>query len=223
MNTKTILGAAVAAFSLGALAAPAYAVEYAIIPGSGYDGVASGKTGVGNTGTDAFGNPWLWSTTAGPKGADSPGKGYSVWGTPGLGEGLATYKGSEPADAFFVSFVVNHTGATFNQTPSPIVGGYDEWTRFNVCTSKGCVAWTPVYLDSGNEVDFYAPAGDDLTYGETYFVNVLFNQKTLSGKNIGFSADFATAVPEPASWALMILGVAAIGGAVRSRRRLAAA
>ncbi|HSZ50814.1 MAG TPA: PEPxxWA-CTERM sorting domain-containing protein [Caulobacteraceae bacterium] len=222
MKLNMILGAALATLAAGALAAPAYAVEYVIVPGSGYDGVASGKTGVGNSGTDAFGNPWLWSATAGPKGVDSPGKGYSVWGTPGLGKDEATYEGSQPADAFFISFVDDHTGATFNQTASPSPSGYNEWTRFSVCTSS-CVAWTPVYLDSGNEVDFYAPAGDELKDGEKYFVNIVFNQKNLSGKNIGFSAAYATAVPEPASWALMMLGAGAIGGALRSRRRLATA
>ena len=214
--------AAIAALSAGALAVPAYAVELGIVPGSGFSASPSGKTGKGNSGVDAFGNAWLWSTTAGPKNADSPGKGYSVWGSPGLADGNATYDGSQPADAFFISFVIDHTGATFNKTASPTAAGFDEWTRFEVCT-KTCVAWDPVYLDDGNEVDFYAPAGDSLTDGEKYFVNVLFNQKTLNGKNLGFSASFATVVPEPASWSLMVLGVGAIGGALRARRRLAIA
>jgi hypothetical protein len=220
MKLNMTVGAAALALSAGALAVPAHATEYIIIPGSAYAGLASGKTGVGNSGTDAFGNPWLWSKTVDPKSADSPGAGFSVWGSPGLGEGYATYEGSSPADAFFISFVVDHTGATFNETASPSPSGYNEWTRFSVCTPN-CVAWTPVYLDDGNEVDFYAPAGDELKDGENYFVNVVFNQKNLSGKNLGFSAAFATAVPEPASWALMILGAGAIGASARGRRRFA--
>ncbi|MBV8684432.1 MAG: PEP-CTERM sorting domain-containing protein [Caulobacteraceae bacterium] len=222
MNTKTILGAAIAALSFGALATAANAVTYVIVPGSGYDSVATGKTGKGNSGTDAFGNTWQWNKTVDAKGSISPGKGYSAWGTPGLGNGDATYEGSAPADAFFISFVVDHTGATFNKTASPFANGYNEFTRFSVCTTT-CVAWTPMFLSNSNEVDFYAPAGDELKDGEKYFVNVVFNQKTLSGKNIGFSADFATAVPEPGSWALMILGAGAVGAAMRGRRRLAVA
>jgi hypothetical protein len=195
------------------LATAASATSYVVVPGSGYDSVASGIPGVGNSGTDAFGNTWEWNNTVG--GVPGPGAGFSAWGTPGLGFGDATYEGSAPADLFAVSFVVDHTGATFDEAPSTTPGGYTELTRMTV----NGVAWTPVFLDSGNEVDFYAPAGDSLNDGQQYFVNVIFNQKTLSGANIGFSAVFLTAVPEASTWAMMIVGIAGIGGAMRTMRR----
>lgn len=214
---KFLSGAALAA-TLG-VATGANATSYVIIPGSGYAAVASGIPGVGNSGLDAFGNAWNWNYTSLAAGPDSPGPGYSAWGTPGLGFGTATYEGSAPADAFFVSFVVDHTGATFNQTASPSPSGYNEWTRMTV----NGIAWTPVYLSATNEVDFYAPAGDSLQAGQQYFVNVVFNNTNLSGANIGFSAVFATAVPEASTWAMMIVGVAGIGASLRSSRRKSAA
>jgi hypothetical protein len=39
----------------------------------------------------------------------------------------------------------------------------------------------------------------------------------------GFTVGVPTSVPEPATWALMLTGFAALGGALRARRRLAAA
>jgi hypothetical protein len=206
---KLLAGAALVA-TLG-LAAGANATSYVIVPGSGFDGVAGGP----DSGTDGFGNPWNWNHTLGPAGTESPGAGFSAWGDPGLGDGEVLYKGSTPADAFFISFVVDHTGATFNETPSPMTGGYDEWTRMTV----NGVEWTPVFLDSDNEVDFYAPAGVHVTPGEDYFVNVIFNEKNLSGANIGFSAVWANAVPEASTWAMMIVGIAGVGGALRTARR----
>lgn len=62
---------------------------------------------------------------------------------------------------------------------------------------------------------------EDLAPGN-YFVQVTpgdiaVNNEVLSGSLVTAS------VPEPASWALMILGVGAIGATLRGRRRLAAA
>ena len=43
----------------------------------------------------------------------------------------------------------------------------------------------------------------------------------ISGSNAGFSGvvTFAPGVPEPGVWLLMILGIGAVGGAMRYRRR----
>jgi hypothetical protein len=203
---KVAAGAVLAAGLM--IGATAHATDYIVIPGTAYAGLA----GDGNSGTDAFGNPWTWNTTVG--GVPGPGAGFSAWGTPGLGDGDAIYGGSTPADAFFISFVVDHTGATFNQTPSTTPGGYTELTRMTV----NGIAWTPVFLDSSNEVDFYAPAGVFVDPGQTFFVNIIFNQKNISGANVGFSAAWATAVPEAPAWAMMIVGIAGIGGTMRLRR-----
>ncbi|MBV8105662.1 MAG: hypothetical protein JO223_13750 [Hyphomicrobiales bacterium] len=178
-------------------------------------------TGFGsNTGTGAFGNPWHWSKTAGPKSADSPGAGYSVWGTPGLGDGVVPYDDATPASDFEVSFTPFPGPLAINFTPSPMPGGYDEWTRFSVCNSAGkdCVAWTPTEI-SPSSVEFFAPMGSMLTSGDHFFVNVVFDEKNLTGKNTLFLAYFTTSVPEVSTWAMLGIGFAGIGVLGLSRRR----
>jgi hypothetical protein len=184
------------------------------IPGTGFDGIA----GDGNSGTDAFGQPWAWSYTLG---TDVLPAGLSAWGNPGLGAGeLTGYAGSKPATDFFISFLTSADDTFINTTASPMPGGYDEETRMTV----NGIAWTPEYEPAVDplEVNFIAPAGDELVAGDSYFVNVIFTNGDLSGANAGFSAVFSSAVPEASTWALMLLGVAAVGGTLRNaRRRLA--
>ena len=202
----------------GATAASAY-TPGDIIPGSGYAGLA----GNGNSGTDAFGNAWNWGTTSGGSGVAA---GLAAWGTPGLGDGYAVYEGSQAADDFEVSFV--NPKVVINDTASLGAGGYNEETRFDVC-SPTCVEWTPVFVGT-HEVDFYAPTGTSLKDGQSYFVNVTFNENTgnhhsgVNGYTTGFSAVFTShPVPEPATWAMMLIGFGGIGGAMRIARRKQAA
>jgi hypothetical protein len=200
--------ALVAVLGLTGVAAQAADVT---IPGTGFAGIA----GNGNTGTDAFGQPWAWSFTTGVGGV-APG--LSAWGSPGLGAGeISGYDGSKPATDFAIAFLTSGTGTFINTAPSPGPGGYNEFTRMTV----NGVAWTPVYSPGTDplEVDFIAPAGSTLTNGEDYFVNVIFTTGDLSGANAGFSAVFSSSVPEASTWAMMIFGMAAAGGAMRSARR----
>ena len=62
---------------------------------------------------------------------------------------------------------------------------------------------------------------EDLTPGQ-YFVQLTPTDIAVNGEVISGSL-LTTSVPEPASWALMILGAGAIGVSLRGRRRLAAA
>jgi opacity protein-like surface antigen len=198
------------------LAAAAHATDQPL-PGTGFAGIA----GNGNTGTDAFGQTWTWSKTTGVGGVAA---GLSAWGLPGLGDGeVDGYNGSVPASDFFIAFLTSMTGTYINTAPSSGPGGYNEETRFTSCNSSGgdCVAWTPVYDTPTNplEVNFIAPAGTVLVKGDDYFVNVIFTTGALSGANAGFSAVYSANVPEPAAWAMMLLGIAGVGGAMRSARR----
>ncbi|WP_298669225.1 PEPxxWA-CTERM sorting domain-containing protein [uncultured Sphingomonas sp.] len=73
--------------------------------------------------------------------------------------------------------------------------------------------------------DLIFPSGDQIS-GETNGVvsynaggGPLINGATFSSRENSFEFDnLARAVPEPATWALMILGFGAIGGALRRRR-----
>jgi hypothetical protein len=63
-------------------------------------------------------------------------------------------------------------------------------------------------------------------YTHAAFDKVVFTEAdTVPGETRGFETDNHTigSVPEPASWALMIIGLGAIGGSLRSRRRTAVA
>jgi hypothetical protein len=205
---KVLAGTALVA-ALG-LATAAQAVDKDI-PGTGFAGVA----GDGNTGTDAFGQPWAWGFTTG---CCSVPAGLSAWGNPGLGAGeLSGYAGSVPATDFFISFLTSDTDTHILTTPSPMPGGYDEDTRMTV----NGVAWTPVYDPAVDplEVNFIAPKGSTLVAGDSYFVNVVFDTGNISGADSGFSAIFSSSVPEASTWAMMIFGIAGVGGALRSARR----
>src|SRR4051812_28119393 len=71
-----------------------------IILGSGYAGIAGG----GNTGFDAYGNPWLWNVV--PAGVGPNDAGQSAWGSPGLGQATTNlFAGPVPATDFHISFV----------------------------------------------------------------------------------------------------------------------
>jgi hypothetical protein len=203
---KLVAGGATLATLLLATTAQA-AVDGPII-GTGFASVVGEESG-----TDAFGQPWTWSTTAG----------VASWGVPGLGDGVVTgYDGSQPATDFYVGFNLGATGAAIDEAPSPSASGFNTYTRFSVCAPT-CVAWTPDYISS-TQVNFVAPVGDFLTYGEAYFVNVVFTKTNVSGaKNSSFTAYYSGVVPEPASWALMIVGAGAVGAMARRRRELSAA
>jgi hypothetical protein len=223
MGMIRLLALGSAAALAGALASAGTAqAGHFDIPGTAFSSGAEGPS----SGTDAFGNPWTWSSTLGPAGPDSPGTGFSAFGSPGLGSGEELlYTASTPATNFEITFLPPiETSVSINQTPSPFTGGYNEFTRFDVCTATSCVEWTPVFNASDEQVSFFAPAGSEITAGTDFFYNVVFNQKDLfSGgtARVGFTAVFSGgAVPEASTWVMMVLGFAGLGFAgYRAKRK----
>jgi hypothetical protein len=136
----------------------------------------SAVPGDGNFGLDAFGNSWSWGTTLGVSNPPTVPAGNPSWGVPGLGFGNATYgaaAGIPDAAAFSLTFAGD---APIDGTPSPFIGGYNEYTRFEATDplSGNQVAWTEVFTGPST-VTFFAPAGASLTFGQQFFVNVVFD------------------------------------------------
>lgn len=79
------------------------------------------------------------------------------------------------------------------------------------------------FLD-GSGVRFFTEAGSDVRFFQQssngrYRVNVFGNPGGVSEFVTATATPVAAAVPEPTTWALMLLGFAAIGGAIRSQRK----
>ncbi len=196
MKYGLLAGVALLATGL-AVAAPAQATT--IITFDGY----STSAGSPNSGVDAQGNPWLWNHT---------GSGFSAWGAPGLYQGTSVFNTTTGyiAEDFAVSFV-DFAGAKIDTSPSPGPTGVNDHTRFSSYVGGVWYAWIPTY-DGNKNVTFNAPSlAADLHNGDLYFVNVVFQEKNLSGANVGFTAAFSAAVPEISTWAMLVAGFAGLG------------
>jgi hypothetical protein len=129
-----------------------------------------------------------------------------------------------------------------DDTDGSVVGipaGFNEYSGWNTAYSGGTAhQFGPGWLDysdvgiaSGSALSGFLvhdTAADVKTsftfFGYTYAGGQLYNgpYDTGSANNPGFIGVTGTpAVPEPASWALMLGGFGMIGGAMRSRRRAA--
>jgi hypothetical protein len=108
-------------------------------------------------------------------------------------------------------------------TPDP--SATSAFTFFTIFGSQTCGFLSPSATGCSIDPRKLAP-------GTTYTWELDFSDRvesfpngTLTGVNFDVRTDgtFTTATPEPASWAMMLLGFGALGAAMRSRRRIAAA
>src|SRR5215831_7409389 len=150
-----------------------------------------------------------------------------------------------PATATTYIFGVNRgAGTAIFQTLSPPVGAGVTFDAVAVLLPGGgslvqllpSMAVTPLseVSFSGNTVTAIIPLGDFPSTGFTP-ANFLYNVWPRNGLNpldntqisdfapdaSDFAASAVAAVPEPSAWALMLLGIGAVGAALRGRRRLA--
>jgi hypothetical protein len=113
----------------------------------------------------------------------------------------ASFDGQFAADNDVVGISLNGHALTAAAPGNPL-GGFDHWTGFSASTA-----------------DFVAGQPNTLTF-------TVRNWAWDSGNATGFRAEFLdsslTGVPEPASWALLIVGVGAAGAMLRRRHGVAA-
>jgi len=94
---------------------------------------------------------------------------------------------------------------------------------FSLASVSGDGVVTPLEaINAGNVSQVYDDESFAGVAGVTYLLSVKYTAAakgaTFNG-NVSFTATPPTAAPEPAAWALMIAGFAAVGGALRSRRK----
>ncbi len=161
--------------------------------------------GSGASGTDPYGHAWSVQNDWLHPNQDS-------WGIPGLGQFTLDWNGPVPIHDFHITFTDLPPGVAINSVPPPEdPGGSDDSTRFS--NVDDWVLWDRVI--SGNQVSFYAPAGEALDPGDEFFVNVVFTGLTPGG--VAFEASY-TVIPEPSTWALLGAGLLALVVRRRAKR-----
>jgi PEP-CTERM motif len=128
---------------------------------------------------------------------------HDNWGSPGSFAGLVPYGQIQPAIGFEITFAAGAVIAA--DTITTTNGGFLETTFWNFSSNN---VWT-ASLIGPNSIEFLAPNPSSyLTTGQNYFVNVYFD----TAAPASFSGSFITApVPEPSTWAMMILGFVGVG------------
>src|SRR5215469_13892223 len=136
----------------------------ASIPAFGENIPFSGSGGAGTV----LGMPFIYDADGGVFLGD--------WSIGGVGAGGTPWTGSVTASDFVITFSLPF-GSDIDPTLVSIgsaagcQGGTFGGTTF--CTTSG-VPWTPD-LTSNNTLAFFAPAGNDLSPGQDFFVNIFFD------------------------------------------------
>lgn len=215
MVKLSVLGAAVLAFA--ALPASAQLVANGDFE-SGNTGFTSGYTYVGTPGPTALYGEGsytvgdnasnyhnLWADVAAYSGDNyliangAPGNNVSVWSEvlTGLTAGQ-TYNFS----AYVTNVCCNGDFTGTNGTP------------VLVATDGGVFNISATTTGTGNWVQL---AGSFVATGTSTTLNIFNDNSVASGNDFGLDAISVTAVPEPATWGLMILGFGAVGATLRRR------
>jgi len=173
----------------------------------------------GTTGLDPLGQ--VYATTFGPIGDPNNG-GPNAFGFPTFGETFSTQPDSAlpvftgaPDLTHATSFTFTYTGT---QSVSFIQGFDVGFTQFG-----GVGGWNTAFVNA-DTVEFTAPTGDTLDIGDNFDFIVGFTNTAgdlvIDPSQFSFTATWG-GVPEPATWALTIMGLGAVGGALRTSRRKA--
>ena len=128
-----------------------------------------------------------------------------------------------PASQQLTSFSFLTTGSSF---PAINTGVSGATTFFNGITPiKGGSGSTTTSSQLANDVGFFPSNNTAFTFDSVtsnFTIDTLGQPATLDRASISYTL-FSRAVPEPASWAMLLIGFSGLGAAMRSRRKLAVA
>ncbi len=135
------------------------------------------------------------------------------FGEPLVGSGTLTTNGMSQVSSLNGHTYQSITGITGTFNGSQITG------LANVSGSNNLFYLTGPFFVDGNGLGFSTATGSAVNLFVTTDTRYRLNAGGLSTGFVTASASAATAVPEPAAWAMMIGGFGAIGVAARRRRR----
>lgn len=147
------------------------------------------------------------------------------WGSPGVGAGTVPYGESQAAFGMELNFTGGGTidaGSVGIGNGAGCAGSTSGGTTF--CTISPTDIWVAT-ITGPSSIKFIAQSPTFfLSQGQNYFVNVFFD----GDKPDAFSGKWLTTfsgpgVPEPASWAMMLMGFGGLGAMLRRRRPVALA
>jgi hypothetical protein len=160
---------------------------------------------------------------------------------PVLVQGSTNYSGAPVTFGFGDStFTFASTGDPFNPTAVRTGGTGQINTIFGSPTTyfvdRGTVTFGPgmqyaafnalttiSYSNGNNFIGLRATSGTDVFFGYAFTTNNILNGvvfNNVANQAITASVNLPAAVPEPATWAMMLLGFGAIGFAMRRRQTL---
>jgi PEP-CTERM motif len=145
--------------------------------------------------------------------------GGNNWGIPGVGSGVVPYLGLVPAYGFQVSFTGTGTidaNSILIGNSAGCVGSSGGGTTF--CTINPTDPWE-AFQRSPHSIEFLAQNPTFyLSPGQDFFVNVFFNGDPPSS-SFNFITTFSPTpgVPEPSTWAMIVLGFLGLGWLARRR------
>jgi hypothetical protein len=149
------------------------------------------------------------------------------WGSPGVGAGVVAYGESQPAYGFIATFspgsVIDPGSITIGNNAACVGSTNGGSTFCNISASNS--PWK-AFTVGQNTIEFLAQQQSfALAQGQDYFVNVFFDGATPTSFTGEWLTTFTpnpvsvSAVPEPSTWAMMILGFAGIGFMTYRRSR----
>ena len=211
---KFVLAATVAALTVAAASAASAAVTFSFTDGPAH------SPGVNYTVIDTFDNALGITGSGFQIAATHDGKGAPPANSVPFDTNYLSVLGGGNASISFAALTSNPVKAfEFDW------GSVDTYNHLVIHSSAGDITITPPNLNfvtpaDGNQVadvtnGLFMVSG---TAGET------FSGITLTSGSNSFEIDnLAVAVPEPTTWAMMLVGLGALGGALRTRRRTMAA